>query len=159
MYTLTAIVVIYSLAVTRVNIECNELLIVSKVTLYKYSHNYMYKYSHNYMYKYSHNYMYKYSHNYMYKYSHNYMYKYSHNYMYKYSHNYMYKYSHNYMYKYSHNYMYKYADSHNYMYKYRIRVKFGGDKKLTVWRSDLEPPIIMSANYFNLGGGADHSSW
>ena len=42
---------------------------------------------------------------------------------------------------------------------YRIRVKFGGDKKLTVWRSDLEPPIIMSANYFNLGGGADHSSW
>ena len=39
---------------------------------------------------------------------------------------------------------------------YRIRVKFGGDKKLTVWRSDLEPPIIMSANYFNLGGGADH---
>ena len=43
--------------------------------------------------------------------------------------------------------------------RYRIRVKFGGDKKLTVWRSDLEPPIIMSANYFNLGGGADHSSW
>ena len=43
--------------------------------------------------------------------------------------------------------------------EYRIRVKFGGDKKLTVWRSDLEPPIIMSANYFNLGGGADHSSW
>ena len=42
---------------------------------------------------------------------------------------------------------------------YRIRVKFGGDKKLTVWRSDLEPPIIMSANYFNLGVGADHSSW
>ena len=36
---------------------------------------------------------------------------------------------------------------------YRIRVKFGGDKKLTVWRSDLEPPIIMSANYFNLGAG------
>ena len=45
------------------------------------------------------------------------------------------------------------------LYNYRIRVKFGGDKKLTVWRSDLEPPIIMSANYFNLGGGADHSSW
>ena len=42
---------------------------------------------------------------------------------------------------------------------YRIRVKFGGDKKLTVWRPDLEPPIIMSANYFNLGRGADHSSW
>ena len=42
---------------------------------------------------------------------------------------------------------------------YRMRVKFGGDEKLTVWRSDLEPPIIMSANYFNLGGGADHSSW
>ena len=43
--------------------------------------------------------------------------------------------------------------------EYRIRVKFGGDKKLTAWRSDLEPPIIMSANYFNLGSGADHSSW
>ena len=36
---------------------------------------------------------------------------------------------------------------------YRIRVKFGGDKKLTVWRSDLEPPIIMSANYFTWGAG------
>ena len=30
---------------------------------------------------------------------------------------------------------------------------------LTVWWCVLEPPIIMSANYFNLGGGADHSSW
>ena len=42
---------------------------------------------------------------------------------------------------------------------YRIRAKFGGELNLTVWQSDLEPPIIMSANYFNLGGGADHSSW
>ena len=43
--------------------------------------------------------------------------------------------------------------------KYRIRVKFGGELNLTVCWSVLEPPIIMSANYFNLGGGADHSSW
>ena len=42
---------------------------------------------------------------------------------------------------------------------YRIRAKFGGELNLTVWRCVLEPPIIMSANYFNLGGGADHSSW
>ena len=39
------------------------------------------------------------------------------------------------------------------------RAKFGGELNLTVWRCVLEPPIIMSANYFNLGGGADHSSW
>ena len=41
---------------------------------------------------------------------------------------------------------------------YRIRAKFGSELNLTVWRCVLEPPILMSANYFNLGGGADHSS-
>ena len=36
---------------------------------------------------------------------------------------------------------------------YRIRVKFGGELNLTVWRSVLELPILMSANYFNLRAG------